>query len=189
MNATQSVELSLTSSLGDAGPKIHGFSGCESISNLYHYTLFLHAPLLRELDLDDLLGQEVSVMIKVAGQVPRYVHGLISEISSVGQNQSHRFYEALLIPRVGLLEDQVGYKTFKGKMLAEILVDYLGAFPHRIEFRERHFPHHYAVKYAESSWNHINRLVEEEGCYYTFETDKASTTLVFADSSTLAGAH
>ncbi|QDU59910.1 Phage-related baseplate assembly protein [Planctomycetes bacterium Pan216] len=182
MDETINVHLSLKTPLDELGPEIHGFEGIEAVSELFQYRLFLHTPIGRDLSFSDLLGRDVTVSLRVDQQPERHLHGIFTELIRAGSDPMYRYYEAILVPKASLLQHQVGYRIVSDSDLKGILGAYLQGVPHRVHFHETHQRHDYTVKYGESSWNHLARLVEEEGCYFTFDHDDGGT-IVFADDS------
>ncbi|QDU60663.1 Phage-related baseplate assembly protein [Planctomycetes bacterium Pan216] len=182
---SQTVELSLATPLKESGPTVYGFEGREAVSELFAYKLYLHTPTSEYLSSDKLLGQLASLSFTIDRQSTRRVHGMIDELSHVGGDARYEYYEAGLVPPVALLDLGRGYRIFAEKTFEQIVKESLEGYPVRFRLSEKHYPLDHSVRYAESTWNHVRRVAEDEGCHWYFEHDAdwapGQCGLTFAD--------
>ncbi|QDU60704.1 Phage-related baseplate assembly protein [Planctomycetes bacterium Pan216] len=188
MDEQLALELSLTTSLANLAIGVHGFEGTESVSDLYRYRLHLHTDASAELPVRELLGKEVTLRVRVGALPERSLHGIIAELGHVGRTPTHQLHEAVLVPKVALLTYEVGYQILQDKTFTEILDHYLEGYPRQYVLNEDHASSRYAVRYADSPWDYLLRLLEREGCHFYFRQDDGCGTFVVADSSTRASA-
>ncbi|QDU59908.1 Phage-related baseplate assembly protein [Planctomycetes bacterium Pan216] len=166
--------------------RLHGITGEEQISRFFKYRLELHAPASVTVDPATILGQQATVRIEHAGRPARLLHGVIAQVERVGRDERHTFIEAVLVPPHVTLHHRRGYQIHEKMTLRNIIAKECEGLPIRIDFHEAIHPHRYSVRYAESPWNYLSRLLEEEGRYCYFEQGDDQCVLVFADTSARA---
>ena len=144
--------------------------GQDALSTLSEYTVrLLHRSA--DLDIETLLGQELRVSIQTLG-TPRYLHGLISHASYLGQEgETERYYvyEVRVVPWLWLTTLNQEFRIFQNMNVREIVDQVLGAYRYSWLWETPgKFPaYEYCVQYGESDFQFISRLLEREGLYYS----------------------
>ena len=136
-------------------------------------------------NLDKILGQNVTVRFKRADGETRYFNGFVSRFSQAGELGEFVRYEATLQPWFWLLTRTADCRIFQETTVPEIIIEI---------FREHNFTDfkdaltetyrtwEYCVQYRETDFNFISRLMEQEGIYYYFTHEDGKHTLVLSDS-------
>jgi type VI secretion system secreted protein VgrG len=152
---------------------------------------------------EKVLGQLLTVQIKLDSGELRYFNGIVTYFAKVGIAMRHTRYAAVLNPRLTLLDYAHDCRIFNdatnfepdpegkqcGQTALQIVTDVLehrgvtelesGALEQHV-YRDRK----YCVQYRETDLNFVQRLLEEEGIYYFFKHTKGAHTMVLADSAT-----
>ena len=142
-----------------------------------------------DLALDDLLGRGMSLELAVAGESPRFFHGLVAECSQTGQLGRYSTYSARVVPWLWLLTRTSDCKIFQQQSVPDIIKSVFrqhGSSDFEDSLGGSYSPRDYCVQYMETDFNFVSRLMEEEGIYYFFRHEKEKHTLVLCDG---VGAH
>jgi type VI secretion system secreted protein VgrG len=163
--------------------------GTEMLGAPYSYrvTLLSQDPAV---DPDQVLGQMLTIRIKLDSGAFRYFTGIVTYFAKTGIAVQHTRYAAVLHPRFTLLDytrDCRIYFDVKGPELAAKLMSQYGADVDSNTLKDDYRKREYLVQYRESYANFIQRLLEDEGAYYYFEHFQDKHTMVFADSSSAHG--
>jgi type VI secretion system secreted protein VgrG len=165
------------------------FRGEESMGRPYSYGVGLlsHDPAL---DAIDLLGKPLSVGIKLETGGQRFFHGIVSGFAKTGATKRYVHYQATLRPLLGVLENTLECRIFNTPsqtaldVVTSVLddchitdLDATALSDHTYLARE------YCLQYRESSFNLVQRLLEEEGIYYFFAHSENKHVLVLADAA------
>jgi len=171
--------------LPDDELRVLRFRGSEGISQLFCYDLALvsRAP---DLDFDAVLG-EPAVLTIWGPDKPRYVHGIVSSFEQGPVSDGFTRYYARLVPRQWLLTESVDcriYQHMNVPAIVEAVLKEAGlpASSYRMVLEGSYPVREYCVQYAESCWNFVSRLLEDEGIFYYFEHDTEDHVLVVADT-------
>lgn len=138
------------------------------------------------LDLQDILGQTISVGQKDADDADRFFTGTCTSVEYVGVYQGLSHFVAEVRPWLWFLTRTEENRIFQEKtvldIIQEVLEDYgfwsdvqkktTGTYKQRV----------YCVQYHETDFDFICRLMEEEGIYYFFVQDGKKLKMVLADS-------
>jgi type VI secretion system secreted protein VgrG len=137
--------------------------------------------------LADLLGQPFTLSLADHLERSLVVRGVVTEV----ERRDGGVFRLALDPEVAPLAVGRDSRVFQDMTVVDIVNDVLdragipssayrwsiaGSYPKRV----------YCAQYGESDWAFIERLLAEEGVYYTFECGEDATVLVFADDSTAA---
>lgn len=187
----ESLIAQISGSFGGSDLVIKYFHGIEKISELFEFTLvFLSAN--DSLDLEKSLGTSVTILIKSESQ-ERYINGIISEFShGATESKSDIYlteYTIIIRPKLWLLTLDRNHLIFQKKSVIDIIKQVLKDNDiTSIEDKTKScgkLERDYCVQYAESSFNFISRLMEDEGIFYFFKHANGKHTLVLADSSSV----
>lgn len=117
----------------------------------------------------------------------RYFHGIISNFTLMGKEDSFYTYQAILVPSVWLLDINQNFRIFQDLTVEEIVTKILDekqipsddyVFKLESEYQKKR----YCTQYGESDFHFICRILEEEAIFYFFEHAEDSHTIVFSDS-------
>ena len=107
--------IAITTPLGDDALLLRGFSGVESISQLFHFDL----DLLSENDsvkFQDLVGKNVTLSILDAEGAPRYWNGFVNRFSQGHQDRRLTAYRAQMVPWLWFLTRTADCRIFHSAM-------------------------------------------------------------------------
>lgn len=190
-------------------------SGREGVNSLFEYelllkttTAFIGAASTAELNLDSLLGREISCSIAldgvgqfIAGAVGgapghlgagvREFNALVARAAFAGQQGRHTLYRLSLRPWLHLASLSTDCKVFQNKTAVEVLDELLADYSFPVEKRlyglesaaPRYYPQRdYQVQYNESDFEFFERLCQEWGISYHFEHGDGKHRLVLSDA-------
>src|SRR5215469_3366232 len=175
--------LAITTPLGKDVLLLTGFSGHETISRLFNFQLDLLAERGKEIRFDQILGQQVTVEIRLVNGQMRYFNGLIKRFSQGGRDESFVRFRAELVPKLWLLTKKVRCRIFQQLTVPDILRRVLSELDVNYEISGTYYLRDYCVQYRESDFDFASRLMEEEGIYYFFKHADASHQMVVADAA------
>lgn len=177
--------LTVRTTLGTDELLLDAFRASEGISRLFECTLTMRAPS-SALKAADLMGTSATVVLQRPDKEARFFNGIVSRFTYLGSSKDFATYTLELVPRLWLLtlgRDRVIYQNLS---TSEIVQKVLGDFG--VDFRAQlsgTYPkREYCVRYDESAFDFVSRLMEEEGIFYFFEFADGTHTMVLADSST-----
>ncbi len=193
--ATQdSNPIAITTPLGKDCLYLTRFEAQEGLSQLFRHEVRMHTNGT-EIDPVELIGKPVSVSLKMpkdSGLPPRYFHGIVSELSSMGSRipqeadgHLYRDYAATIVPAAWLMMHRVNCRIFQNLSMLEIVTTLLDEHDIKIKntLGSTYPAYEYCVQYQESDWDFVSRLLETEGVLYYFEHSKDWHVLVLADSA------
>ncbi len=142
------------------------------------------------IDPNEVLGQAVAVRIDSAvGGDPRWIHGYMWSFESVGQVGGLWRYRAEVRPWLSMMSANREYRVFLQKTAAGVvdamLRPHSGTMDVQLNLFETGYrTRDFCAQYAESDFNFVSRLLEDDGIYYHFEYTRDGETLVLCDDST-----
>ena len=140
-----------------------------------------------DIDPNDLLGHAAVVRL-TSGEENRYFHGYVWSITCEGEQGGLWRYRAELRPWLGMLAANREYRVFTDASATDVVNRLLSPHSGEMEvdlnlygsYRIRPL----VVQYGESDLAFVNRLLEDEGVYYTFEHTESSERVILCDDST-----
>ena len=157
----------------------------EEMSRPFEYV----AELLSEQDDIDptkLLGEPMTILIRLADGRTRYFHGLVSNFSYRGTEGGYTSYHAVLRPWLWFLRRTTDCRIFQDvtvrDVFEKVVKDTHGFSDYRLSLTENYKTREYCVQYRESDFDFVSRLLEEEGIFYFFEHEEDKHTMVLGDS-------
>jgi type VI secretion system secreted protein VgrG len=184
MAVTQDTHrISISTPLGKDVLLLRGFSGSESISQLYHFDL----DLLSEKDsikFQDVVGKSVTVHVNTADGSKRHFNGFLSGFSQGPQEHRLTAYHAQMVPWLWFLTRTADCRIFQNQKVPDIIQKIFTDLKfHDFELRlyGTYTPRDYCVQYRETDFNFVSRLMEEEGISYFFDHQDGKHILVLAD--------
>ncbi len=123
------------------------------------------------------------------GEQQRLFKGMVST-AHLGHGRDFQTVEISIVPALWLLSQTQDSRVFQDKTVPEVVEElfseYLGSRQRtvRSELTESYASHEYLVQYAESHFQFIHRLCDEEGIFFFFDHEEGDhEILVLADSN------
>jgi type VI secretion system secreted protein VgrG len=177
--------LALTTPLGKDVLLPIGFKGHEASSRLFNFQLDLLAESNSPILFDRILGQSVTVEIRLLNGDIRYFNGLVKRFSQGGRDDNDFLhYRAEVVPELWLLTKKVRCRVFQHFSVPEILHQVLSGLDVAFQIAGTYFQRDYCVQYRESDFDFASRLMEEEGIYYFFKHSSGNHQMVVTDTAT-----
>ena len=135
--------------------------------------------------LADLLGQSVTVSMKLPEDKFRYFNGVVSRFAQVGAVGERAWYHVTLRPWLWFLTRTADCRIFQSMTVPEIIKQLFSEYEFSDiddQLQGAHRKWVYCVQYRETDYNFISRLMEQEGIYYFFKHEDGKHTIVLGDS-------
>ena len=157
--------------------------GTEELGRMSEFHLELVSPT-RDIDLDTVLGERVSLKIQRLGDKARYLNGHVTRFSYLGRRGRHHAYNAIVHPWLWFLTRTTDYKIHRGtvpEIIKAIIAEH--GFSEDVEFKQtrNYLERNFCVQYGETDFNLVSRLMEEEGLYYFFRHEEGKHSMVITD--------
>jgi len=175
--------LQLTTPLGKDTFLLTGFRGQEATSQLFRFQVDLMAELQREIRFDRILGQNVTVELRLSDGDKRYFNGLIKRFRQGHRDEHFLYFQAEIVPKFWLLTKKVRSRIFQHLSVPDILRKVLSGLDVHYELSATYYERDYCVQYRESDFDFASRLMEDEGIYYFFKHADGSHQLVVTDAA------
>ena len=136
------------------------------------------------LDPKDIIGKNVTFSMDGIDGEPRYFNGFVNHFSYFGRNERMHQYYAEVVPWLWFLTQTTDCRIFQNKSVPDIIKQIfgdLGFTDYKLELKGKHEPSEYCVQYAETDFDFVSRLMEEEGIFYFFKHEQGKHTMVLAD--------
>jgi type VI secretion system secreted protein VgrG len=176
--------MEITTPLGDDVLLFHAMHGREELSRVAEYRLDLLS-LKNDIDLDQILGRNVTVTMHLQDDTPRFFNGYVTRFSEGGTRGKFRRYHAAVNTWPWFMSRTADCRIFQDMTVPDIVKKVFGDHP-TAKFKDSltgSYPTwNYCVQYRESDLNFVSRLLEEEGIYFYFTHADGEHTLVLADS-------
>ncbi|MDR3676646.1 MAG: type VI secretion system tip protein TssI/VgrG [Acidobacteriota bacterium] len=174
----------LTTPLGTDQLLLVGFRGQEAISRLFRFELDLLAEVNTDVHFEDIIGQDVSIQMRLANDESRYFNGIVKRFSQGGCDERFTAYHAEVVPKLWLLTKTVQSRIFQNMSVPDILNEVLSGFDFTFKLSGTYYPRNYCVQYRESDFDFASRLMEDEGIYYFFHHSDGAHQMVVTDAQT-----
>jgi type VI secretion system secreted protein VgrG len=173
--------IEVTTPLGKDKLLLVGFTGSEAISQLFCFRLELLAKNQTEVAFERLLGDKITIRLRLPDGTDRYFNGICSRVSQGERDNTFTSYGMEVVPRLWLLTRKAQSRIFQQLSVDAILKKVLEGFDVTWEIQGKFHPRDYCVQYRETDFNFLSRLMEEEGIYYFFKHDASSHKMVVAN--------
>jgi type VI secretion system secreted protein VgrG len=173
--------LTATTPLGKDMLLLTGLRGHESISNLFTFRLDFLAEGGSDIRFDKILGQKVTVEMRLVDNKKRYFNGIVKSFSQGARTERFIRYRAELVPKIWLLTKKVRSRIFQHLTVPEIIHQLLSGFDVNYEMQGTYYQRDYCVQYRESDFDFLSRLMEEEGIYYFFKHSNDTHAMKITD--------
>lgn len=165
---------------------LDAFQGAEAISDLFRFTLTMRSDS-NTLKASDIIGKSATVTLTPEGGGKRYVNGIISRFLYLGSGADFAIYSAELVPSLWLLtlgRDRVIYQNMTTpEIVASVLKEYAVTFEDKLSSTYK--AREYCVRYDETAFDFVSRLMEDEGIFYYFTHSDGGHKMVLGDSNTI----
>ncbi len=172
--------VTLGTPLGKDVLLVESLEGTEGISQLFRFQLMLISEK-RDIPLNALVGQNVTVAIELSGRKTRYLNGFVSRFAQGDVDSRVSHYYAEVVPWLWFLTRTTDCRIFQRKSVPEIIQQIfrdLGFTDFKLQFQGTFEPREYCVQYRETDFAFVSRLMEEEGMFYFFEHQNGKHTLM-----------
>lgn len=163
-------------------------SGSEQLSDLFNYTLECVSENAN-IDLYDILGMNISVVLDTENNGERHIHGLVNQAAHVGSKGEYALYRLSVTAWPWMLTQTTDCRIFAQLSVPNIISSVFsdnGFTDYDIRLTDTYEQRNFCVQYQESDFDFISRLMEHEGIYYFFEHFDNRHVMVICDN---AGAH
>lgn len=174
--------LAVATPLGDDVLLLVGFTGQESISQLFTFHLELLAENGTDVAFDKLLGEKVVIGLRLNDDNSRYFNGICNRVSQGGRDQDFTYYRMEVVPQLWFLTRRAQSRIFQHISVPDILKKVLADIDVSFELRGTFHPRDFCVQYRETDFNFVSRLMEEEGIYYFFKHTDSGHQMVLANT-------
>src|SRR5580704_13268801 len=113
--------LILTTPLGADVLIVTDFRGHESISELFEFEIEMRAERKTKIPFDQILGQTVTLEMRLRNDDKRYFNALVKQFSQRGRDEFFVSYRASLTPKLWLLTKKVRSRIFQHVTVPDIL--------------------------------------------------------------------
>lgn len=163
----------------------HRMHAREELSRLFEYRLeLLSHPDRGEIDVDEILGQNVTIRLALAGDCERFFNGYVTRFGAAGRHGRYNRYTALVQPWTWFLTRTADCRIFQEMTVPDIVkavfVEH-GVADFAFELTGDYRTWNYCVQYRETDFNFVSRLLEHEGIFYYFRHTNGHHTLVLTD--------
>lgn len=165
------------------------FTGVESLSALFSFTVTALSYTNLAIKPEDLIGKAVTVTIQ--NKHKRKFNGLVTSFA-FGEIQANnmREYRLTMEPWLWFLKKTESRRIFQNqnaKTIISAVFDKLGFKDYEFRLNGNsggNKPREYCVQYGESDFDFVTRLLAEDGIAYFFKHDAKKHTLILTDNAT-----
>ncbi len=180
----QNRPATIATPLGGETLVLSSFSSSEELGRLFQYEMALESEE-HSLDLNKLVGENVTVGLVLPNEEMRYFNGFVSRCSNLPIEGRLAKYHMTVVPWFWFLTRTSDCRIFQEKTTLDIIKEVFrdkGMSDFRDDTKGSYEPWEYCVQYRETDFNFVSRLMEQEGIYYYFEHENGKHTLVMVDS-------
>ena len=176
--------IQLATPLGEDVLLFYRMRGTEKLGELFEYEI----DMLSEnaaIDQDKMLGENVTVGIKLPEGGWRYLNGYVARFGQYELINGFAAYRATLRPWLWFLTRAANCRIFQNLNVPAIVKQVFsdqGFNDIKEKLIGRYAEREYCVQYRETDFNFVSRLMEEEGIYFYFTHENGKHHLVLADS-------
>ena len=180
-------QISFHSPLGKDVLLFKQMTGSEALSSPYCYHLQLQSEK-NNIRPRDLLGKAVSLQIKIDGQAPREMNGIVTRFFRSGGFDTYTRYQVEVRPWLWLLQKTSDCRIFQQKTVLDIIKEicskpiYGGLADFDTSLLRETYPRwNYCVQYRESDFHFLCRLLQKVGIYFFFRHQHGKHQMVLVD--------
>jgi type VI secretion system secreted protein VgrG len=180
--------MEIATPLGEDVLLFHGMAAREEMSRLFEYQLdLLQHKDKEEVNLDDILGKNVTIKLGLPDDKTRYYNGYVTRFAAGGRSGNYRRYMATVRPWLWFLTRTADCRIFQEMTVPDIIKAVFADLPaadFKFELTSKYRKWNYCVQYRETDFNFVSRLMEQEGIAYYFRHTDGHNTLVMTDTTT-----
>lgn len=187
MSIQENRLIAIDTPLGEDVLLLLGFSGRETISNLFCFNLVMESENA-SITFASIIGQNVTIRLTLADDNVRYWNGIVSRFTQTGYDAGFTQYQMEVVPWLWLLTRNSNCRIFQNMTVPDIAENVFrasGFSDYRFSMTTTYKPHKYCVQYRETDFHFVSRLLEQFGIFYYFEHEKHKHTLVIVDSESM----
>ena len=183
--AQHNTFLKVSTPLGTDELVLDAMEATEGISEMFKLTLHMRS-LSSDLDASKMIGNAVTVTMKIPDGPERYFNGIATRFIQSGGEDGLAHYTAEVVPKLWLLTLSSDRAIYQAKTIPDIIKAVLGDFGITFETKltGTYTALDYCVQHDETSLAFISRLMESVGIFYFFTFKDGAHTMVLADAST-----
>ncbi|WP_346428061.1 type VI secretion system tip protein TssI/VgrG [Variovorax sp. 679] len=176
--------LTVRTTLGPDDLLLDTFQATEGLSQLFACSLTMRSSE-DALKAADLIGTSATVTLQRPEKEARFFNGIVSRFTYMGSSNDFATYTLELVPRMWLLTLGRDRVIYQDKTAPEIVQSVLTEFgvSFSAQLNGSYDKRVYCVRYDETAFDFVSRLMEEEGIFYFFTFTDSEHTLVLADSN------
>ena len=162
----------------------HTMHAREELSRVSEYQIDLLSTK-GDINLDDILGKNVTVKLTLANKGIRYFNGYVTRFSQNGTYGRYFRYFAVVRPWLWFLSRTADCRIFQDMTVPDIVKAVFGDHPtadFKFQLTNAYRKWTYCVQYRETDLNFVSRLLEHEGIYYYVKHTDQHHTVTFVDS-------
>jgi type VI secretion system secreted protein VgrG len=176
--------MEITTPLGADVLLFHAMHAREELSRVGECRLDLLS-LKNDVNLDDILGQNVTVKVALPDEGVRYFNGFVTRFSQGATYGKYRRYYATVSTWAWFLSRTADCRIFQEMTVPEIVAKIFSEHPTAM-FKDdttgKYRKWNYCVQYRETDLNFVSRLMEHEGIYFYFKHAEGKHEMIMADS-------
>jgi type VI secretion system secreted protein VgrG len=161
----------------------------EELSRLSDCTVeLLGHPDRGDVDIDKLLGQNVTIRLLLGDDSCRYFNGFVTRFAQVGTHGRYNRFVASVRPWAWFLTRTSDCRIFQDMTVPDIVKAVFtehGITDFKFNLTSEYRKWTYCVQYRETDFNFISRLLEHEGIFYYFRHTNGHHTMILADSNAM----
>jgi type VI secretion system secreted protein VgrG len=157
---------------------VERFTGREAVNELFCFDVYALS-VSTDLDLDQFLGEEITLKLLQADGSRRAWHGICTSAAWVGADGGVARYRLRLEPALYLLRARRDSYIFQDKTVQEIATELLADYPQvrfAFELGRQLAPRAVCTQYRESDFDFLQRILASEGLNWRFQHDQADAT-------------
>ncbi len=150
---------------------VEQFHGREAMSELFGFEVDCLATSAHYA-LKELIGEEVSLRLRLADGSRRSLHGFVSTVQQLGSDGALARYRLVLVPWLHALTQRSDSYVFQDKSVLDILDEVFRDYPfacYRFDVGTALPKRSVAMQYRETDYAFVARLLAEEGLNFFFE--------------------
>ncbi|HTB10633.1 MAG TPA: type VI secretion system tip protein TssI/VgrG [Bryobacteraceae bacterium] len=178
----QDRPLKITTPLGPDVLLLKAFQCREQISRPFELQAEMIADRKEEVRFDQIVGQSVTVEMRLLDDSKRYFNGIVKRFSQAARDETFVHFRADIVPKLWLLTKKVRSRIFQHLSVPDILKQVLIGFDVSYDITGVYYQRDYCVQYRESDFDFASRLMEEEGIYYFFKHSDGDHQMMVSDN-------
>jgi type VI secretion system secreted protein VgrG len=178
-------QIAIETPLGDDVMLLTTLDGVETLSRGFVYTIEMFTRT-SDADVRTLLGQPVTLWLRNSSEDERRpLHGHVRELRLLNTNlRGYRRWRAEVVPWFWFLTQSIDCRVYQTLSIPEIVravLDEYGVSHYEFRLHDQYKKLDFCVRYQESAFAFVSRLLEHAGIFYWFEHYENRHVLVLAD--------